>query len=183
MRNKHPYMIPFVGLKLGVHHFDFQIEDSFFKDFEFSEVTSGCFQVQVVVEKKSSMMEVTINMKGVTPVICDKCAEEFSLDVSGSDHWVIKWGDKTEDSDDDVWIFGPKEHFIDIRQRMYELVHLSLPVKRLHEEGKCNPEVIKTMEKYTTDSDAETQWISMKNMEMETNTDLLFDEDSDEEEE
>jgi uncharacterized metal-binding protein YceD (DUF177 family) len=182
VRSKHPYTIPFVGLKLGVHHFDFQIEDSFFKDFEFSEVTSGCFQVQVVVEKKSSMMEVTINMKGVTPVICDKCAEEFSLDVSGSDHWVIKWGDKTEDSDDDVWIFGPKEHFIDVQHRIYELIHLSLPAKRVHDEGQCNPEVIAALNQYSAVEDQETQWISLKNMELENNTDLLSDDDSDEEE-
>ena len=124
-----------------------------------------------------------MRLTGKTVAECDRCGDELEMDINGEDHWVIKWGEETEDDNDDVWIFGPKEHFIDIRQRMYELVHLSLPVKRLHEEGKCNPEVIKTMEKYTTDSDAETQWISMKNMEMETNTDLLFDEDSDEEEE
>lgn len=182
MRNKNPYTIPFVGLKLGVHHFNFQIEDSFFKDFEFSEITSGRFQVQVEVEKKSALMEVRITMKGITPVICDKCAEEMSLEVSGADHWVIKWGDKTEDDDDDVWIFGPKEHFIDVQHRIYELIHLSLPARRVHPEGQCNLEVIAALGQFSATEDSEAQWISLKNMELENNTDLLSDDDSDEEE-
>ncbi len=182
MRNKHPYMIPFVGLKLGVHHFDFSIEDTFFQDFEFSEVTAGIFQVNVQVEKKSAMMEVSIEMKGSTPVICDKCGDEMILEVAGNDHWVIKWGEQTDDENDEVWIFGPKEHFIDVKHRIYELIQLSIPAKRVHEEGECNQEVIAKLNQFSTSEDADTQWISLKNMELENNTDLLLDDDSDEEE-
>jgi uncharacterized metal-binding protein YceD (DUF177 family) len=183
VRNKHPYIIPFVGLKLGVHHFDFQIEDSFFQDFEFSEVSQGQFHFNVILEKKSTMMEMTMELAGNTMVLCDRCGDEMELNIEGRDHWVIKWGEETEDDQDEVWIFGPKEHFVDIRQRMYELIHLSLPVKRTHDEGACNPEVMKTMEKYKTDQDSDTQWISLKNMEMETPLDLSFEDDEDEDEE
>jgi uncharacterized metal-binding protein YceD (DUF177 family) len=183
VRNKHPYIIPFIGLKLGVHHFDFQAEETFFQDFEFSEVSQGQFRFDVTLEKKSTMMEITMVLSGSTTVPCDRCGDEMELTLEGTDHWVIKWGEETEDELDDVWIFGPKEHFVDIRQRMYELIHLSLPVKRAHEEGACNPDVMAAMEKYRAEQDSDTQWISLKNMEMETPLDLSFDDDDDEDEE
>ena len=99
---------------------------------------------------------------------CDVCGDPVSVKVTGNDHWIIKFGDHTEDQDDDIWTYGPQEHQIDIRQRLFELVHLSLPMRRAHEEGMCNPSIMKKMKDYRMEEDADTQWIALKNLQMET---------------
>jgi hypothetical protein len=35
------YTIPFVGLKLGEHHFDYDIDNTFFHKFEYNEFNAG----------------------------------------------------------------------------------------------------------------------------------------------
>jgi hypothetical protein len=64
MRVKHPFVIPFVGLKPGEHHFEFILEETFFKEFDHSEVDNGRFVVDVLLDKKSNMMEMTLNLNG-----------------------------------------------------------------------------------------------------------------------
>jgi len=44
--------IPFSGLKLGTHQFDFDIADSFFTLFNNSEVKKGALKVSVNLNKK-----------------------------------------------------------------------------------------------------------------------------------
>ena len=51
MRVKHPFVIPFVGLKPGEHHFEFILEETFFKEFDHSEVDNGRFVVDVLLDK------------------------------------------------------------------------------------------------------------------------------------
>ena len=64
MRVKHPYIIPFIGLKLGTHTFEFELGDAFFADFEYSEITNADFHVLVTLEKKTTMMEVSMELSG-----------------------------------------------------------------------------------------------------------------------
>lgn len=184
MRVKHPYIIPFIGLKLGTHTFEFELGDAFFADFEYSEISTSDFQVMVTIEKKSTMMEVFMDLNGTMQWPCDRCGELIQVPVSGTDHWVIKHGDHTEDEDDDIWIFGPQEFQIDIRQRLFELAHLSLPVRRTHEEGECDPAMMTKMGELETADDADSKWIALKNMKLENPSDQLEDdEDWDEDDE
>jgi hypothetical protein len=41
MKNKE-YLIPFIGLKLGKHHFEYQISNAFFEIFDYDE-----FEIQI----------------------------------------------------------------------------------------------------------------------------------------
>ncbi|MEN9947347.1 MAG: hypothetical protein RL106_170 [Bacteroidota bacterium] len=184
MRVKHPYIIPFIGLKLGTHTFEFELGDAFFADFEYSEISNADFQVVVTLEKKSTMMEVTMELTGSMQWPCDRCGETVEVPVSGTDHWVINHGDHTEDSEDDVWLFGPQEFQIDIRQRLFELAHLSLPARRTHDDGDCNEEVMSRMSEFETEDDSDSKWIALKNMKLENPSDQLEDdEDWDEDDE
>jgi len=183
MRVKHPYIIPFVGLKPGKHEFEFILEETFFKEFAYSEVDNGHFTILVVLDKKSNMMELTFSLNGKMSFPCDRCGDPVSIDIKGNDHIVIKYGDHTDDQDDDIWTYGPQEYQIDIRQRLFELVHLSLPVRRAHEEEECNPTVMKKMDDYRANEDADTQWIALKNLQMETPLDQLEDDEDWEEDE
>ena len=71
MNNLKEYLIPFVGLKIGKHQFDYQIDNTFFKNFDYDEFNDVSFIVDIVLEKKSTMLELDSKHKGTVTVPCD----------------------------------------------------------------------------------------------------------------
>jgi hypothetical protein len=55
MNNTKQYLIPF-GIKVGKHHFEYQISNAFFEVFDYDEFESSDIKVNVVLEKKSTML-------------------------------------------------------------------------------------------------------------------------------
>lgn len=54
---------------------------------------------------------------------------------------IARFASETDLSGDDVIFLDPSEYKLDMHQYIYEFVLLSLPVKRVHPEGQCDPEV------------------------------------------
>ncbi len=52
MKVTNEFLIPFIGLKLGKHQFEYQINKKFFEDFGYDEFESCDIKVNVVLEKK-----------------------------------------------------------------------------------------------------------------------------------
>ena len=71
MKSMSEYLIPFAGLKLGKHHFEFTIDKKFFDEFSFDEFESCDVKVDVVLEKKTTMLEINFKHKGTVNVSCD----------------------------------------------------------------------------------------------------------------
>jgi hypothetical protein len=57
MKDTKEYLIPFIGLKLGKHHFEYQISNAFFEIFDYNEYENSDIKVNVVLEKKSTLLE------------------------------------------------------------------------------------------------------------------------------
>ncbi|HEX8017913.1 MAG TPA: DUF177 domain-containing protein, partial [Flavobacterium sp.] len=51
------FLIPFVGLKLGKHHFEYQISKKFFEDFDYDEFQASDIKVSLVLDKGSNLLE------------------------------------------------------------------------------------------------------------------------------
>jgi hypothetical protein len=81
MNNTKQYLIPFVGLKVGKHHFEYQISNAFFEVFDYDEFESSDIKVNVVLEKKSTMLELVY--EGTVNVPCDLTSEDFDLPIQG----------------------------------------------------------------------------------------------------
>ena len=63
MNKRKEFIIPFVGLKLGKHQFEYQINNSFFEIFDFSEFEKSNIKVNVVLEKKANLLELDFKNK------------------------------------------------------------------------------------------------------------------------
>ncbi|MBI2258442.1 MAG: DUF177 domain-containing protein [Flavobacteriia bacterium] len=146
------YVIPFVGLKVGKHEFLFDINDSFFDDYEFSLIKKGQLKVKLFLEKKENMLVADFTMKGVVETICDCCNDVLSLPVKNTSKLIYTIG--LEDfSDDNITVLHPDDFEIDVKYPIYELISLSLPSKKKHTKGFCNPEMIEIMRKYMVNFD------------------------------
>lgn len=132
MKKLNDYLIPFVGLKLGKHQFEYQINKTFFDHFEYDDFETANIQVDVVLEKKSLMLELHFKHKGTVYVPCDVTGEMFDLPITGAVKLVVQFGDDYNDENEELLILPHGEHQVDISQYIYEMIALSVPLKRVH---------------------------------------------------
>ena len=132
MKQLNVFLIPFIGLKLGKHQFEYQISKSFFEDFDFDEFEDSLVKVNVVLEKKSTIMELSFKHKGTVNVPCDLTGEMFDLPIKGKIKVVVQFGEQFNNDNEELLILPHGEHQIDIKQYIYEMIVLSVPLKKTH---------------------------------------------------
>jgi len=132
MKQLNEFLIPFIGLKLGKHQFEYQISNAFFEDFDFDEFESSNVKVNVVLEKKSTFMELTFKHKGTVNVPCDLTGEFFDLPIKGKINVVVQFGEQFNNDNEELLILPHGEHQIDIKHYVYEMIVLSVPLKKVH---------------------------------------------------
>ncbi|MFY7987388.1 MAG: DUF177 domain-containing protein [Flavobacteriia bacterium] len=132
MNNLKEYLIPFVGLKIGKHQFDYQIDNTFFKNFDYDEFNAVSVKVNIVLEKKSTMLELDFKHKGTVNVPCDVSGEEFDLPIKGKLKLLVKFGDAFNNDNEELLILPHGEFQVNVAQYIYESIVLSVPLRRVH---------------------------------------------------
>ena len=145
--SKHEYIIPFVGLKIGFHVFEFEISDTFFDDIEYSIIQSGKVHVRLELEKKETMLIGVFHVEGLVTTSCDRCTDPIEEEVEGEYQIVYKFGGDATD-DEALIVLDFEAYELDVKMNIYELISVSLPVRVVHEQGECNPEMLELLEKY-----------------------------------
>jgi len=147
-------LIPFAGLKSGVHIFDYVIDDAFFKDKEYSEVQHARIDTKVTLHKETNLLVFDVRMDGTINVMCDRCGENFDLPVWGENKLIVSLTNDRFENETDILSIPLDSSDIDISQYLYEYISLLLPQRRVHadkEDGTsgCNPEALKLLNKFT----------------------------------
>jgi uncharacterized metal-binding protein YceD (DUF177 family) len=132
MKVNKDFLIPFVGLKLGKHQFEFDIDKTFFDAFDFDDYNGVDVKVQLTLEKKSTHMELEFKHKGTVNVPCDLSNEDFDLPIKGKINLIVKFGDEYNDDNDEMLILPHGEYQVNVAQYIYEMIVLSVPTKRVH---------------------------------------------------
>lgn len=147
MKKTKEYLIPFVGLKQGKHHFEYQLNNAFFEIFDYDEFENSNIKVNVVLEKKSSMLELVFQHQGTVNVPCDLTSEEFDLPIKGKMKLIVRFGEEFNNDNEELLILPFGEFEIDIAQYMYEMIVLSIPLRRVHPGVKDGSLKTKALEK------------------------------------
>jgi uncharacterized metal-binding protein YceD (DUF177 family) len=145
MKVTNEYLIPFIGLKLGKHQFDYQIDKKFFDAFDYHEFEACDIKVDIVLDKKSTMLELSFKHKGTVYVPCDLTNEMFDLPIKSKIKLVVQFGDEFNDDNEELLILPHGEHQLDVSQYIYEMIVLSIPLKRIHpgvKDGSLKTEVL-----------------------------------------
>ncbi|MCU0349823.1 MAG: DUF177 domain-containing protein, partial [Flavobacterium sp.] len=125
MKNLKEYLIPFAGLKIGKHQFEYQVDKKFFEHFDFDEYNDVTIKVDVILEKKSTMLELHFKHKGTVNVPCDVTNEEFDLPVKGKLTLIVKFGETFNNENEELLILPHGEFQVDVSQYIYESIVLS----------------------------------------------------------
>jgi uncharacterized metal-binding protein YceD (DUF177 family) len=142
------------------------VDEKFFACFADSEVTKGKLNVTALLEKQTVMMILDLHIDGTVVVLCDRCGEPFDLPLSVTEKYYVKFGEESEDADE-IIVLNHSEHELKIANLIFELIIVNLPFKRVHEEGKCDPEVLKKLEEYkpeAKDEKDDPRWDALKNI-------------------
>jgi uncharacterized metal-binding protein YceD (DUF177 family) len=145
MKVTNEYLIPFIGLKLGKHQFEYQINKAFFDHFEYDEFKTANIKVNVVLDKKSTMLELNFKHSGTINVPCDLTNEEFDLPIKGKLKLIVRFGETFNNDNEELLILPFGEHQIDVSQYIYEMIVLSIPLKKIHpgvKDGSLESEVL-----------------------------------------
>ncbi len=175
MKSTKEYLIPFIGLKIGKHQFEYQINKKFFEEFGFDEFESCDIKVNVSFEKKATMLELIFKQKGAVNVTCDVSGEQFDLPIKGNIKLVVQFGDVFNNDNEELLILPVGEHQLDLKQYIYEMIALSIPLKRVHpgiKDGtlktealdKLNENSVKENKEEKKEEEIDPRWDKLKQL-------------------
>ena len=107
--------IPFVGLKQGLHYFNFKVEKSFFDYFPYSLIEKGSLNAEVSLEKKETIMISNFIVSGYVEVVCSRCNELAKVNLKGKMTNYYKFGTESEE-DENLFVLSPDEYKINVEK-------------------------------------------------------------------
>jgi len=126
------FNIPFSGLKIGKHEFEYTINNTFFDSFGYQEFNAASIKLKATLNKMTTMMELDLAATGSVNVNCDVTSEPYDQHLVGNLDLVIKFGEEFNDENDEILILPHGEYQVNISQYIYEMLVLAVPQKRVH---------------------------------------------------
>ncbi|WP_203256546.1 YceD family protein [Hyunsoonleella ulvae] len=174
MKPMKEYIIPFIGLKVGNHDFEYKIDQTFFDYFEYEDFNEVKVNVDVSLNKKSTLLELHFEISGYVNINCDVTNEPYNQNIENSFDLVVKFGQEYNDENIDILILPHGEYEINIQQYIYELIVLAVPAKRIHpgvEDGTLSSEILDKLEelspketKEEANKDIDPRWNTLKKL-------------------
>ena len=155
MANKRAFEIAFVGLKPGIHEFNYEVDDKFFVEKGAADFANCNAKIKLLLDKKSSFMLLKFEIGGKADVTCDRCGNPLGMDIWDEFNMVIKLVENPDEmnsneEDPDVYYISRNESHIDVANWIYEFVLLSFPIQKTCAEEAmggplCNNEILEKL--------------------------------------
>lgn len=172
MGKRNVFEIPFVGLKPGIHEFNYEVDDKFFAEKSTGEFTNCQAKVKLLLDKKTGFMLLKFEIGGHADVVCDRCSNTLTKDLWDEFNMVVKMVENPEEmnekeDDPDIFYISRTESHLHLNDWIYEFVSLSIPMQKTCSEEefggpKCNKEVLEKLRAMGTEGDnganANTIW-------------------------
>ena len=149
MNSLSPYLIKFSGLKEGIHLFNYELGNKFFKNFDYYDFLDAKLFAKLELEKQSTLLNLKFSFNGEIEVQCDVSMESFNLDLETEHAVVVKFKDDIISTDDKVIFMPAGSHSIDVSHLIYESIILAVPQKKVHpgiENGSLKSEIVEKLE-------------------------------------
>jgi len=132
MKDLKDFDISFIGIKDGMHQFEYEIDNKFFDFFNYDEFYNSKVKVVLSFLKKPTMFELTFNCNGWVEVDCDLTGERFHQPIDASMDLIVKFGDEYNDENEELVTIPHADYKMNVAQYMYEAIVLTVPIKRIH---------------------------------------------------
>jgi uncharacterized protein len=163
---KKDFIVPFKGLADGEHTFEFNVSRLFFEEYcgEDSDFNDGSFSVVVVLIKKYNILTINFDIKGSVVSACDRCLDDIDVKLDIQEVLYAKISNEEIDESDFITI-SPDEFEIDVSQYIYEIISINMPLRKVHEEKKCNKDMISRLKDLAVNEDeVDPRWDKLKDL-------------------
>jgi uncharacterized metal-binding protein YceD (DUF177 family) len=135
MSRRREFEIAFVGLKPGIHEYNYPIDDKFFEAFQQQDFRNCKAHVKLLLDKKSSFLLLKFEIGGALEVTCDRCNSNLPLDLWDEFNITVKMVEEPElmngqEDDPDVYYISRGESHIDVANWIYEFINLAIPMQK-----------------------------------------------------
>lgn len=185
MKDLKEFDISFIGLKEGIHQFEYTIDKKFFDFFNYDEFYDSNVKVMLSFLKNTTIFELDFAFSGWVEVACDLTTELFHQPIEADIHLIVKFGDEYNDENEELLIIPHSENKMNVAQYIYEAIVLAVPIKRVHPgviDGSLHSEVLEKLKEFEIkDEDQEEEqeenktkendprWNKLKNIQIEKN--------------
>ena len=157
MAGRRDFDIAFVGLKPGLHSFEYEIDDRFFEEYGPQDFNNVKVHVGLQLEKNTGFMMLKFEVGGTVDVQCDRCGNRLPLDLWDDFEVLVKMTDNAEqmneeEEDPDVFYISRTESHLNVKNWLFEFINLSIPMQKMCKESEmggayCNKEVLARLAK------------------------------------
>jgi uncharacterized protein len=166
------YSVPFTGLALGKHYFEYDITDAFFDEFEYSLVKKANLKCLVELEKQETMLILNFHIKGIVDANCDKCLAPYPQLLDIYEQQIAKFSEEEISEDEDIITLSKNDHEVMLAGLIYEYINVAVPfIKTCGDEGKtpyCDKEMLDSLAKLSANNEPDEQidprWDALKNI-------------------
>lgn len=155
MSHRREYDIAFVGLKPGVHVYEYRIDDKFFTEYGEQDFVNCKADVKLSLDKKTGFIQLQFDVGGSVDVICDRCGNTLTKQLWDEFNLVVKMVEEPEamneqEEDPDVYYISRGESHLHLADWLYEFINLSIPMQKMCTEEQyggplCNKEVLQKL--------------------------------------
>ncbi len=176
MNNRREFEIAFVGLKPGVHEFEYEIGKEFFAKYGEQDFMDCSAKVKLFFDKKNSFFQLKFDIDGKVEVVCDRCSNALNKQLWEEFKIIVKLVENPEtmnlqEDDPDIYYISRGESHLDVEGWIYEFVMLSIPLQRMCNEDEiggeqCNSEVLEKLRKMEEEisKNAKPEWKGLENI-------------------
>lgn len=163
MNSRREFEIAFVGLKPGVHEYQYEITDKFFDAYKEQDFSNCAASVKLYLDKQIGFMMLKFEVGGSVEVSCDRCGNDLPLNLWDEFNVIVKLVENPDEmnekgEDPDIYYISKTESHLFVGDWIYEFINLSIPLQRMCGEDEmggphCNKEVLEMLKKMNTGND------------------------------
>ncbi|WKN32938.1 DUF177 domain-containing protein [Porifericola rhodea] len=132
MKNLAHFDIDIYKLANKQYKYQYQIDKSFFDNFENSLVKTGKLNAEVTFDKQENLITVIFDIKGEIELECDRSLEKFDYPISIHEKVLYQYGEEEQELSDEIIIITANTQKINVAQNIYEFIGLSVPMRKVH---------------------------------------------------
>lgn len=166
MSQRREFEIAFVGLKPGVHVYEYRVDDKFFAKYGEQDFKNCEANIKLHLDKKNGFMQLKFDIDGKVDAACDRCGNNLSFQLWDEFNIIVKMVEEPDtmneqEEDPDIYYISRGESHLHLEDWIYEFVNLSIPLQKMckpEEMGgpKCNKEVLEKLRKMEEDAQKDT---------------------------
>ena len=149
------YRIKLSAINEKLHKERFDINNEFINECLDFQIEDSILKLDVAIKKEGAReYELKCHIYGkINGVPCDLCTESLSLEINKLDTFIIKEANESIQSNDEIIFIQPGQKRLDITHLIFEMIILSIPLKRVHKLNKegerlCDKEMLNLIQKY-----------------------------------